>query len=96
MPDTASVARPVATTTAGLRGTVWNKERLPADTSITIHALGTEDGAQVTGYLYRRGGERAVVCAMHPRELSVTQYVIPEVLIGGCADVGARRALAWQ
>jgi hypothetical protein len=85
MPDTASLTRPIATTTAGLRGTVWSKERLPADTNVTIHALGTEDGAQVTGYLYRRGGERTVVCAMHPRELSVTQYVIPEVLIGGCA-----------
>jgi hypothetical protein len=85
MPQPASIAQPVATTTAGLRGTVWNPARLPSDTSITVHVLATEDGAQVTGYLFRRGRERTVVCAMHPRELAVAQYLVPEVLIGGCA-----------
>jgi hypothetical protein len=75
----------VATTTAGLRGVIWNSERLPADVKISVHPLRTDDGAQVTGFLFRRGGERTVVCAMHPRELSVPQYVVPEVLLGGCA-----------
>ena len=75
----------VATTTAGLRGVAWKPERVPKDVTITVHPLRTEDGAQVTGYLFRRGGEKTVVCAMHPRELSVPQYLVPEVLLGGCA-----------
>ncbi|HVZ52386.1 MAG TPA: hypothetical protein VG986_10495 [Pseudolabrys sp.] len=75
----------VATTTAGLRGVAWKPERVPKDVTITVHPLRTEDGAQVTGYLFRRGGEKTVVCAMHPRELSVPQYLVPEVLFGGCA-----------
>ena len=81
-----SKAKPkVAVTTAGLRGTTWNAERLPKDVKISIHPLATADGASVTGYLFSRGGEKTVVCAMHPRELTVTQYLIPEVLQGGCA-----------
>lgn len=75
----------VATTTAGLRGTTWDADRLPADTRISVHPLNTDDGSAVTGYLFRRGNEKTVVCAMHPRELTVTQYLIPEVLHGGCA-----------
>lgn len=75
----------VAVTTAGLRGTTWNAERLPKDVKISIHPLPTSDGAAVTGYLFSRGGEKTVVCAMHPRELTVTQYLVPEVLQGGCA-----------
>jgi hypothetical protein len=85
-------ANPVATTTAGLRGTHWNPERLPAGVTLTAHSLRTEDGAAVTGYLFRRGGERTVCCAMHPRELVVTTYLVPEILQGGAAVwvMGAR------
>ncbi|RJF91455.1 alpha/beta hydrolase [Sphingomonas cavernae] len=75
----------VATATAGLRGTIWNPDLLPGDVSLTAHALTTADGASVTGYLFRRGGERTVVCSMHPRECVVTNFVVPEVLQGGCA-----------
>ena len=86
MPADVKTAKPkVATTTAGLRGTTWNAERLPPDTKISIHPLATDDGSAVTGYLFRRGGEKTVVCAMHPRELTTTQYLIPEILQGGCA-----------
>lgn len=74
-----------ATTTAGLRGTVWNADRLPKDVTISIHPLPTSDGSSVTGYLFARGGEKSVVCFMHPREFNATQYLIPEVLIGGSA-----------
>ena len=83
---------PIATTTAGLRGTQWNPDRLPAGVSLTVHPLRTEDGAAVTGYLFRRGGETTVVCSMHPRELVVTSYLVPEVLQGGAAMwlMGAR------
>jgi hypothetical protein len=83
----------VAVTTAGLRGTIWNPERLPKGTTLSVHPLVTEDKAPVVGYLFRRGGERTVVCSMHPRELSVPQYIVPEVLHGGCAMwiMGARQ-----
>src|SRR5688500_9295963 len=74
-----------AVTTAGLRGAYWNESRLPEGTALTAHALRTDDGAVVTGYLFRRGGERSVLCAMHPRELLVPQYLVPEVLRAGCA-----------
>ena len=80
-----STAPQIAVTTAGLRGTQWNPDRLPAGVSLTVHPLRTEDGSSVTGYLFRRGGERTVVCAMHPRELGVASYMVPEVLLGGCA-----------
>ena len=85
MAEPAKKSPRVATTTAGLRGVTWKPDRLPSDVAISVHPLATEDGAQVTGYLFRRGGERTVVCAMHPRELSVPQYIVPEVLRGGCA-----------
>jgi pimeloyl-ACP methyl ester carboxylesterase len=75
----------VAITTAGLRGTYWNPELLPAGVTLTTHPLTTEDGSNVVGYLFRRGGEKTVVCTMHPRELVVPQYVVPELLQGGVA-----------
>lgn len=75
----------IATTTAGLRATHWAGDRLPEGVSLTAHALTTGDGAAVTGFLFRSGGERTVVCTMHPREMVVTNYIVPEVLQGGCA-----------
>jgi hypothetical protein len=83
--STTGAGSATATTTAGLRGTQWNPERLPDGVSMTVHPLRTEDGASVTGYLFRRGAERTVVCGMHPRELVVPSYLVPEVLLGGCA-----------
>lgn len=80
-----SGAAATAVTTAGLRGAYWNEARLPKGTQLTVHALRTDDGAVVTGYLFRRGGERTVLCAMHPREMLVPQYLVPEVLNAGCA-----------
>ena len=74
-----------ATTTAGLRGTHWNPTRMPDGVVTTVHSLRTHDGASVVGFLMRRGGERTAVCAMHPREMTVPQYMAPEVLRAGCA-----------
>lgn len=74
-----------ATTTAGLRGTKWDPGRLPAETRMSAHALTTDDGAPVTGYLFQRGGEKTAVCLMHPREMNVTQYLVPDLLEGGVA-----------
>ena len=82
----------VATTTAGLRGSVWNPARLPKDTQMSVHTLRTHDGANVTGYLFRRGGEKTVCCWMHPREIGVSNYLVPDVLDAGAAAwvMGAR------
>ena len=91
--STANTSRPrVATTTAGLRGTQWGPAGLPPGANLTVHPLRTEDGASATGYLFCRGGERTVVCSMHPREIVVASYVVPEILRGGCAAwiMGAR------
>ncbi len=84
--------RAVATTTAGLRGSVWNPGRLPGDTRVSVHTLRTHDGASITGYLFRRGGERTVCCWMHPREIGVSNYLVPDVLTAGAAAwvMGAR------
>jgi hypothetical protein len=76
---------PLAVTTAGLRGTHWDPARMPAGVEISVHSLRTHDGASVVGFLMRRGGERSVVCAMHPREMTVPQYMAPEVLKAGAA-----------
>lgn len=52
---------------------------------MSVHSLRTHDGANVVGFLMRRGGETAVVAAMHPREITVPQYMALEVLQAGCA-----------
>ncbi|WP_198590203.1 alpha/beta fold hydrolase [Paracoccus zhejiangensis] len=70
---------------AGLRGAQWDPSRLPGDLVSTVHTLTTADGANVTGYLYRRGGEKAVCCLMHPREILATHYLVPELLEAGAA-----------
>lgn len=70
---------------AGLRGAQWDPARLPTDMIASVHTLTTVDGANITGYLYRRGGERAVCCLMHPREILATHYLVPELLEAGAA-----------
>lgn len=69
----------------GLRGAQWDPDRLPSDLVASVHTLTTVDGANVTGYLYRRGGETAVCCLMHPREILASHYLVPELLEAGSA-----------
>ena len=78
--------------TAGLRGSGWNPALLPAGTNVEVHRVSTADGAQATGVLYRRGGERTVAFLMHPREMTLTFYAIPYLLEAGiaCWSQGAR------
>lgn len=71
--------------TAGLRGASWTASRLPANVRTSAHTLATQDGAQITGFLYSRGGEKTAVSLMHPRELVATHYLVPDVLMAGCA-----------
>ncbi|MBC8982388.1 alpha/beta hydrolase [Pseudomonas lurida] len=58
----------------------------------TPYPLLTQDGQGALGVLFSRGGERKVVFIMHPRELVVTHYLVPEVLDAGwaCWVQGAR------
>ena len=71
--------------TAGLRGASWNEAALPPATALSAHTLRTADGAATTGLLFRTGGERTVVCMMHPREMLATHYLIPSLLRAGVA-----------
>jgi len=79
---------------AGLRGAQWDANLLPRNLLTSAHSLTTIDGASVTGYLYRSGGESAVCCLMHPREILATHYLVPELLRAGAAVwvQGARSA----
>jgi hypothetical protein len=60
-------------------------EHLPENAVVSVHPLATEDGAAVTGFLYRTAGSdsKTVLCIMHPREFLATHYLIPEILAGG-------------
>ena len=71
--------------TAGLRGASWNAERMKASFSTTPFALNTHDGQRALGFLFARGGERKAVLAMHPREMVLTHYLVPDVLNAGWA-----------
>lgn len=70
---------------AGLRGAQWNEADLPRSLVASVHSLTTTDGANVNGFLYRLGGEKAVCCIMHPREILATHYLVPELLKAGAA-----------
>ncbi len=78
--------------TAGLRGASWRPERMAEPFSSTPCPLLTQDGQGALGVLFSRGGERKVVFIMHPRELVVTHYLVPDVLDAGwaCWVQGAR------
>jgi len=77
--------RELRTATAGLRGAQWDPARLPDDAQLSAATLTTSDGANTSGFLFRRGGEDTVVCIMHPREALVTHYLVPDILLGGAA-----------
>ena len=71
--------------TAGLRGASWDAGKIPAGMKTSVHPLTTADGAQVLGYLHARGGEKAAVMIMHPRELLVSHYTVPGLVGAGYA-----------
>jgi len=71
--------------TAGLRGASWNSAKIPAGMNTSVYPLTTVDGAQVLGYLHARGGEKAAVMIMHPRELLVSHYAVPSLVGAGYA-----------
>lgn len=71
--------------TAGLRGASWNQERMREPYSTQPFPLATEDGQKVIGFLFSRGGEKRAVFLMHPREMVVTHYLVPDILAAGWA-----------
>src|SRR5882757_6397745 len=58
---------------------------VPADVVPEIVTLKPPDGAGSRGVLYARGGERTVVCIMHPRADMTRHYSIPHLVDGGYA-----------
>ncbi len=77
---------PGVTVTAGLRGASWDAARMAAKPFTMVpYPLTTADGQRTLGFLFTRGGEKTVVCMMHPREMIVTNYLVPDVLDAGCA-----------
>jgi hypothetical protein len=71
--------------TAGFRNAAWTSETLPDDCRTIVKPLRTIDNAATNGFLFARGGEKTVVCIMHPREFLATHYLIPHILAAGCA-----------
>jgi hypothetical protein len=63
-------------------------DTLPPGVTHEVVALTTEDGAGSKGVLYTKGGEKTVVCIMHPRGDMSRHYAIPALLEGGYAAFG--------
>lgn len=82
----SSETKPKVAVTAGLRGSAWNPKRMASKPySMSPFPMPTEDGAGVMGFLFSRGGEKKAVLAMHPRELVMAHYLVPDVLDAGWA-----------
>ena len=72
--------------TAGLRGANWDPALMRRPYNVVPYALQTADGQKTLGFLFTRTGtEKCVVSIMHPREMSVTHYLVPTILDAGCA-----------
>ncbi len=67
---------------------LWSFERIPSDTRIENIALTAQDRGESSGVLYTRGGEKTVVCMMHPRGDMTRHYAIPYLLEAGYAAFG--------
>jgi hypothetical protein len=62
----------------------WHREP-PPGTQCTPLQLLTQDRAVAHGWLYARGGERTLVCLMHPRANFSRHYLVPGLLEAGFA-----------
>jgi hypothetical protein len=58
---------------------------LPADVSVSVHPLQTQDDAAVNGFLYAKQSAETVLCIMHPREFLATHYLVPDLVSAGYA-----------
>lgn len=83
LPANASLQQ---TATAGMRGVHWDETRMDRPYRMVPYQLKTADGQRTTGFLYTQSGnEKGVVCIMHPRELGITHYLVPDILDAGYA-----------
>jgi hypothetical protein len=62
----------------------WHRP-LPPGTTCEPLQLVTPDAAVAHGWLYARGGERTVVCLMHPRANFSRHYAVPALVEAGFA-----------
>jgi pimeloyl-ACP methyl ester carboxylesterase len=62
--------------------------QLPNGASYEIVPLTAEDRGESKGVLYSKGGEKTVVCLMHPRADMTRHYAIPYLLEAGYAAFG--------
>lgn len=67
---------------------LWSFDKLPAGAKVENIPLVAEDRGESHGVLYSRGGERSVVCMMHPRGDMSRHYAIPYLLEAGYAAFG--------
>lgn len=67
---------------------LWSFDRIPDGTKVENIPLLAEDRGESHGVLYSRGGERTVVCMMHPRGDMSRHYAIPALLEAGYAAFG--------
>ena len=74
-----------ATTTAGVRGSFWSPDRLPAGSLFAPALLNCADGAVCQGVLAHRGDESVAAMGMHPREYMPNNYLVSEFLDAGVA-----------
>ena len=63
-------------------------DKLSSGITQEIVPLTAEDGGESKGVLYTKGGEKTVVCLMHPRGDMSRHYAIPYLLEGGYAAFG--------
>lgn len=67
---------------------LWSFDKLPTGTQIENMPLVAQDRGESAGVLYSRGGEKTVVCMMHPRGDMTRHYAIPFLLEAGFACFG--------
>src|SRR5262245_8267978 len=63
-------------------------EKLPAGVTYEVVPLTAEDRGESKGILYTKGGEKTVICLMHPRADMTRHYAIPHLLEAGYAAFG--------
>ena len=71
-----------------LGNSLHSYDRLPEGVSQENVSFVAADGGESQGVLYTRGGERTVVCFMHPRGDQARHWAMPAVLEAGFAVLG--------
>lgn len=67
---------------------LWSFDQIPGNTKVENIPLTAQDGGESHGVLYSRGGEKTVVCMMHPRGDMSRHYAVPYLLEAGYAAFG--------